>query len=87
MTQWEAVQTRISCRAYQETLLPGEVLGQLEEKIAALNAASGLRFCLCVSRDPETPAVKLAGAMFSGRVYCCAALFGGEDDLSAEKVG
>ena len=60
MTQWEAVQTRISCRAYQETLLPGEVLGQLEEKIAALNAASGLRFCLCVSRDPEKPAVKLA---------------------------
>ena len=87
MTQWEAVQTRISCRAYQETLLPGEVLGQLEEKIAALNAASGLRFCLCVSRDPEKPAVKLAGAMFSGRVTCCAALFGGEDDLSGEKVG
>ena len=87
MTPWEAIETRISCRAYQEIFLPEDVLAQLAEKIAALNAASGLRFCLCVSRDPEKPAVKLAGAMFSGRVYCCAALIGGEDDLSAEKVG
>ena len=41
MTEWEAIQTRISCRAYRETLLPEEVLSQLEEKLAALNAASG----------------------------------------------
>ena len=87
MTEWEAVEQRISCRAYQETLLPGAVIRRLEERIEALNAASGLRFCLCRSEDPEKPAVKLAGAMFSGRVCVAAALFGGEDALSAEKVG
>ena len=87
MTEWEAIQTRISCRGYRETLLPEEVLAQLEEKLEALNAASGLRFCLCRSEDLAQPAVKLAGAMFSGRVYAAAALFGGEDALSAEKVG
>ena len=87
MTQWQAVETRISCRAYQERFLPEELLAQLEEKVAALNAESGLRFCLCRSDDPEKPAVKLAGAMFSGRVYVAAALIGGEDALSAEKVG
>ena len=87
MTEWEAIQTRVSCRAYQEKLLPEETVRLLEEKLAALNAASGLRFCLCRSEDLETPAVKLAGAMFSGRVYAAAVLFGGEDALGAEKVG
>ena len=87
MTQWEAIETRVSCRAYQEKFLPEEILARLAEKLAALNAASGLRFCLCTSDDPDKPAVKLAGAMFSGRVYCCAALIGGADALSAEKVG
>ena len=87
MTPWEAIETRISCRAYQEKFLPEDVLAQLEQKVADLNAESGLRFCLCTSRDPEKPAVKLAGAMFSGKVYVVAVLIGGEDALSAEKVG
>ena len=85
MTQWEAVEKRISCRAFRDEPLPGELIHQLEEKAAALSAVSGTRICIC--SDSEKPAVKLAGAMFSGRVYCCAALIGGDDSFSAEKIG
>ncbi len=83
MTEWEAIEKRISCRAYRDEPLPDAVIRRLEEKIETLNAESGLRFVLVRG----TPAVKLSGAMFAGRVGLCAALIGGEDPLSAEKVG
>lgn len=87
MTQWEAIEKRISCRSYQEVFLPEAIVHRLEEKIGTLNAASGLRFVLVRSEEPDRPAVKLAGAMFSGKVYTAAALIGGDDPVSAEKVG
>ena len=83
MTEWEAVEKRISCRAYRDEPLPEEILRQLEEKAAALREASGLRFVPVRGK----PAVKLAAAMFSGRVDFCAALIGPDDALSAEKLG
>ena len=83
MTEWEAVEKRISCRAYRDEPLPEEILRQLEEKAAALREASGLRFVPVRGK----PAVKLAAAMFSGRVDFCAALIGPDDPLSAEKLG
>ena len=85
MTEWEAIEKRVSCRAYRDESLPGEMIRQLEEKAAELNAASGLRISICA--DSEKPVVKLAGAMFSGKVFCCAALIGGGNPLSAEKIG
>ena len=69
MTEWEAVEKRISCRAYRDEPLPEEILRQLEEKAAALREASGLRFVPVRGK----PAVKLAAAMFSGRVDFCVA--------------
>ena len=83
MTEWEAVEKRISCRAYRDEPLPEDVLRQMEEKAAALREASGLRFVPVRGK----PAVKLAAAMFSGRVDFCAALIGPDDPLSAEKLG
>ena len=85
MTEWEAIEKRISCRAYRDERLPGDVLRQLKERADSLSAASGLRICICEGRDK--PAVKLSGAMFSGKVYCCAALIGKDEPLSAEKIG
>ncbi len=85
MTEWEAAQKRISCRAYRDAPLPEATVRLLEEKARALSEDSGIRICICA--DPEKPAVKLSAAMFSGKVYCCAALIGGSDPLSAERIG
>ena len=85
MTEWEAIEKRISCRAYRDEPLPEDTVRLLEEKARALSEDSGIRICICA--DPEKPAVKLSAAMFSGRVYCCAALIGGSDPLSAERIG
>lgn len=83
MTLWEAVEARISCRSYQEKPVDAETKAKLAECIAALNEESGLRFQLMEG----DPAVKLAETMFAGKVTLCAALVGGEDPISAEKLG
>lgn len=87
LTEWEAIQKRVSCRAYQDRRIDGATLKQMEEKVQELNRASGLHFQFYTTRNAGEPALKLSPAMFSGNVYHYAALVGGEDPLSAEKVG
>ncbi|MBR6231007.1 MAG: hypothetical protein IKR00_03630 [Lachnospiraceae bacterium] len=87
MTEWEAVQKRISCRSYEDRLIDPEILQKLMEFVDQLNEESGLHFQLFSSNEQAKPAVKMAAAMFSGPVYTFAALVGGEDPLSSEKVG
>ena len=87
MTMWEAVQTRISCRSYEDRLIEPEILSKLTACIDALNAESGLRFQLFTAGEKGQSIIKMSPAMFSGPVYTFAALSGGEDPLSSEKVG
>lgn len=87
MTMWEAIERRISCRAYEEKLVDAETRDKLTACIAQLNDESGLHFQLLASEDLAAPAVKTADAMFSGKIYLCAALVGGDDPISSEKVG
>ncbi len=87
LTMWEAVQTRISCRSYEDRLIEPEILAKLTACIDALNAESGLRFQLFTASEKGQSIIKMSPAMFSGPVYTFAALAGGEDPLSSEKVG
>lgn len=86
ITEWEAVEKRISCRAYAERPIEEPTLQKLRECVAQLRQRSGLPFQLCTALAGQ-PAVKLSGAMFSGTVSVCAALAGAGDALSGEKVG
>ena len=87
LSEWEAVQKRISCRSFEERFIEEETLQKLEACVEELNAESGLHFQLFSSKDAGKPAIKMNGAMFSGRVYTFAALVGGTDSESSEKVG
>ena len=87
MTEWEAVQKRISCRSFEDRMIDPDILQKLKECIGQLNEESGLHFQLFSSDSKGRPAIKMAAVMFSGPVYTFAALVGGEDPLSAEKVG
>lgn len=86
MTEWEAVEKRISCRAYAEQPVEEPKLKKLRECVEQLRQRSGLPFQLCTAPAGQ-PVVKLSGAMFSGTVSVCAVLVGKADPLSAEKVG
>lgn len=86
-SDWEPIRKRVSCRAYQDRPLEPALIASLQNKIQELNEASGLHFQLIVSDTPGKPAVKLLAAMFSGSPNVCAALVGGEDCISGEKVG
>ena len=87
LSEWEAVQKRISCRSFEERFIEAEKLQKLKEYVEELNAESGLHFQLFSSAEAGKPAIKMNGAMFSGRVYAFAALVGGTDPESSEKVG
>ena len=87
MTEWEAVEKRISCRAFEDRMPGPEILAQLEACVGELNRESGLRFQLIVSGDGSRPAVRMSPAMFSGPVYVCAALVAGDSPAESEKLG
>lgn len=87
LAEWEAVEKRISCRSYQNKLLPADLLQKLEAKIHELNAESGLNFQFYHSEELTKPVIQMTAAMFSGNIYAVAALVGGNDPISSEKVG
>lgn len=87
MTEWEAVKARISCRAYQDKRIDDEALALLSALVDRLNEESGLHIQLITTDGKTQPMLKLVPAMFDGPVYTYAALVGGTDVLSAEKIG
>ena len=87
MTEWEASEKRISCRSFEDRMPEAELLKKIHDYIDVLNAESGLHFQLFAAREAGKPAIKMAAAMFTGPVYAFAALIGGEDELSAERLG
>ena len=84
LTEWEAVEKRISCRAYRNEKIDSDTLQRLSDYIAELNRESGLRFQICTT---DSPTIKLSAAMFDGDVYTYAVLVGGDDPITSEKVG
>ncbi len=87
MTEFEALEKRISVRAYEKRPLPPETVAELRETIDACNAAAGLHFQLIDKNADKKPAVKLSPGMFAGEVYTCALLAGPEGELGGEMVG
>lgn len=87
MNMMTAIEKRISCRAYAGRPLEADKFGALEALVQTLNAESGLRFQLYGPREEGQEAIAMSAAMFSGPVYCYAALVGPSDPLSGEKVG
>lgn len=87
-TDWEVLEKRVSCRSYREKkMIEEEKLEKLSDFIEEMNQESGLHFQLQASKKVGVPAIKLPSSMFSGIVYAFVALVGGEDPVSAEKIG
>ncbi len=87
MTEWEAIEKRISCRAFTDRPVDPAVLEELRAYVDELNGEAGLHFQLYSSDRPGKPAIKMAASMFSGPVYAFAALVAGDDPASLEKLG
>lgn len=87
MDMMTAIENRISCRAYAGRPLEAEKFGALEALVRTLNAEHGLHFQLYGPRAEGQGAITMSAAMFSGTVYCYAALAAPADPLSGEKVG
>lgn len=87
MTEFEALEKRISVRSYEKRLVDPKLLGELSDAVSEGNERYGLNFQLVSTGDPDKPAVKLSGAMFSGQVNAALLLVGPGDDLAAEMLG
>lgn len=86
MTPYEAIDARISCRAYTAEPLDQATLAELAELTARLSEESGLRLVL-VGPDDGGPELRLAARMFSGNVSSYVALIGPDDNASRERFG
>ena len=87
MTEWEAVQKRISIRAYKDQLIEPEKLEQLRAYAEKISEESGQDFRLFTSEEIGKPVIKMSAAMFSGPVYTFVSAVGGREPVDAEKIG
>lgn len=87
LTEFEALEKRVSVRAFEKRPVEGAVLEELGALIGEINASSGLRFQLVDTGASGKPAVRLSPGMFSGEVYACALLVGPEGELGGELTG
>lgn len=87
MTEFEALEKRISVRAYEKKPVPADIVAELRAAVEDANRAAGLHFQLADTNGAKKSAVKLVPAMFSGEVYTCALLVGPGDELGGEMVG
>lgn len=86
MTNTEAIDARISCRAYGDEPLTEDMLDKLRTCVSELCEESGLRFVLVGPTDGG-PALKLSGRMFAGNVSTYLALIGPDDNDTRERFG
>ena len=82
----EAIQTRISCRAFTGTPVEQGKVDILTEEIALINRESGLHFQLYGPREDGT-ALDLSPKMFAGNAPLYAALVGPAGPIPEEKLG
>lgn len=83
---WKTIEERVSCRAYQARIPEQETIDRLQQAVEQINEESGLKVQLMVTKD-QSNMLKLSSTMFDGPVYVYAAMIGGKDELSAEKIG
>jgi hypothetical protein len=86
MTNTEAIDARISCRAYRNEPLSEDALSKLRTCVDGLREESGLRFVLVGPTDGG-PTLKLSGRMFTGNVSTYLALIGPDDNDTRERFG
>lgn len=82
----EAIEKRISCRAYADQPLDQPVIDELATLAATLGEEGGFTLAVIGPTDGGKK-LRLNGRMFSGPVSTYAALIGADDDLTREKVG
>ncbi len=87
MDAFEIMKQRVSCRAFSEAEIEREKIEKLIACIDRINEEQGLHFQIYTGIGKQQSVVGLNRAMFSGKVFWYAALVGGEDEISAEKVG
>ena len=82
----EAIEKRISCRAFTDQIPDAETIRKLEQEIAAINDESGLHFQLYGPREDGT-AINMATNMFAANPPYYAALVAHKDPVEEEKLG
>ena len=82
----EAMETRISCRAFTDQLVDEETFAALAAEIEAINAQSGLHFQLYGPRADGT-AIDMHRKMFASNPPAYAALVGQEGAIPEEQLG
>ena len=82
----QAIEERISCRAYTTQLPDDETIKKLEQEIASINEETGLHFQLYGPREDGT-AINMAPNMFATNPPYYAAFVARKDPFEEEKVG
>ncbi|MBQ3338591.1 MAG: nitroreductase family protein [Atopobiaceae bacterium] len=82
----QAIDTRISCRAYDGREVEAEKLDQLEACIAECNAAANVRMALMRPADGGAD-LRLAKAMFAGQPSTYIAYVSATDEESRDRLG
>ena len=82
----EAIEKRISCRAFEPTPIEQDKFDALAAEIEAIDAESGFNFQLYGPRDHGT-AIDMSPKMFASNPPCYAALVGPAGAIPEEKLG
>lgn len=82
----EAIETRISCRAFEKKQIPEQDFQALAAEVAAINAETGLHFQLFGPREDGT-AIDMNRQMFANNPPAYAALVTTEGPIPEEKLG
>ena len=87
MNIYDALETRISCRAFEDRMIEKEKLVAIQEKIAEINNTANLHLQLYGPDVPGKPAIDLQANVFAGPVYHYIACTCHADAVSREKTG
>ena len=82
----EAIENRISCRAFEQRAVEEEKFQQIAQEVAAINDEAGLHFQLYGPREDGT-AIDMALNMFANNPPAYAALVARKDPIVEEKLG
>lgn len=82
----DAIEKRISCRAFEQRLLDEETFDALAAEVARINEEGGLHFQLYGPREDGT-AINMAANMFAGNPPCYVALVGPVGPEPEERLG
>lgn len=82
----DAMQKRISCRAFTNKPVPDEIFDQLAAEAENINAETGLHFQVYGPREDGT-AIDMSPKMFANNPPCYMAFVGPKGEVEEEKLG